>query len=176
MHKKQPWYLESRIGWLVFLSDILIYLSQSQINKSSSVGSVILHNLSVLFTAQHSTIQHWPILLSHQSVDIELVIPLAQEQFLIFRDIAGHRQTIWWKQKQVYLCCSQLKQGSVFWVQNMTMLKIKMSDQFLVWRESSQWCAPTPLWFPESGLLRSGGSFPSFAWLVWPTHCPSGGL
>lgn len=49
------------------------------------------------------------------------------------------------------------------------------SDLFLVWRESSQWCGPAPLWFPGSGLLHSGGSSPSFAWLVWPAHCPSGG-
>lgn len=51
----------------------------------------------------------------------------------------------------------------------------RKSDRFLVWRESSQWCRPAPLWFLESGLPRSGGSSPSFAWLVWPARCPSGG-
>lgn len=53
--------------------------------------------------------------------------------------------------------------------------KKRKSDRFLVWRESSQWCGPAPLWFLESGLPRSGGSSPSFAWLVWPARCPSGG-
>lgn len=52
---------------------------------------------------------------------------------------------------------------------------ICISDRFLVWRESSQWCGPALLWFPESGLLHSGGSSPSSAWLFWPAHCPSGG-
>lgn len=66
--------------------------------------------------------------------------------------------------------CGEVKKKYIIIYNN-----ICISDRFLVWRESSQWCGPALLWFPESGLLHSGGSSPSSAWLFWPAHCPSGG-
>lgn len=57
-----------------------------------------LHGTMAVFKYGSDTLMHWPILLSHLSVDIKLVISLAHEKLLILGDITGHRQIIWRKQ------------------------------------------------------------------------------
>lgn len=57
-----------------------------------------------------------------------------------------------------------------------TLLGKNAADRFPVWRGSSRWCWPAPPWSLASGVLRPGGSSPSWLWSVWPTRCPSAGL